>query len=215
MFDSNVNKTNKKEFDKRRIDALLVEYQTAQDYALQADSVAWQIGSILIGGALLFLSLIVNGEAKPLFLFGGVLLVNLLLMCWLLFFQGQYQIRRMKLHRIQQIEYAYKLKQNYFWEKGRSDTSPTQGIYRTYGPGGNVVTEVLYCIISFGFPSFSLITLFTFPNYHNLLSIFCVAVSFLIPIFTLIWYDRKANEFQKYMKDLKKIDPIDSEVLDT
>jgi hypothetical protein len=131
-----------------------------------------------------------------------------------LFVQGQYQIRRMKLHRIQQIEYFFSLKQNYYWEKGRSKANPTQGIYRTYGPGGNVVTEILYSVISFGFPFFGLFKLFTSQICNSRIFVLIELISFLIPIFTLIWYDRKANQFNRYMdEELKQNDPISCEEL--
>lgn len=180
--------------------ALLAEHQTAQDFALQADSISWQIGSILIGGSLLFLSVLGEKNIKPYIFYGGILLVNLILMCWILFFQGQYQIKRFKLYRICEIERGLGLKQNYYWDKGRSYKDPHHGLYRTYGPSGVDLALFLYIIISFGNVIFGIVKLFSTPNFYFFLWGKLLFISFIIPIFTIFWYYKNAKEFKDYIE---------------
>jgi len=181
--------------------SLLAEYQAAQEYALQADSISWQIGSILIGGSLLFLSVLGEKDIIPFIFYGGILLINLIMMCWLLFFQGQYQIKMFKLYRMREIECALGLKQNYYWEKGRSTKNPCQpGVYRTYGPGGKDLSVFLYIIISFGLVIFGSIKLYMTPFFPFILCRGLLFLSYVIPIITLIWYNKNAKEFKDYIE---------------
>jgi hypothetical protein len=192
---------NKKEIDdqKPNHDSLLSEYQTAQEFALHADSIAWQIGSILIGGSLVLLPVLGNANIKPHIVFIGILLVNLILMCWLLFFQGQYQIKRFKLYRVCQIEEELHLKQNFYWKKGRSFRDPDNGIYKTYGPSGSDLALFLYIIISFGYILFGLVQLISMHRFHLCIWGNLLFISLIIPIFTLIWYHKNAKKFKTYI----------------
>lgn len=182
--------------------ALIAEYEAAQDFALQADSIAWQFGSILIGGVILTYGLLTDKTIEPVFFYGGILLINLVLSFWILFYEGQYQVKLMKLYRVREIEEELKLKQNLFWEKGRSGKQ--KGIYRTYGPGGNFLKKLLFITLSSltvlqG--AYKLVTCFyEYEVWTRTFSTAILSLALIISIVAFVVCQCKENDFKSYIK---------------
>jgi hypothetical protein len=185
-------------------DMLLNEYRAAQEFAIYADRISWQIGSILISGVLVALGILSDTNTPIIFFYGGIFVANIILSIWLLFFQSQNQLCLMKLFRVREIEKHFGMRQNYYWEKGREDSG--KGIYRTYGLSGSILTEVL---------TISLITIINIYGMLKILllkigiiaiieiiifNIFCFFVSLIVII---IYYYNKAL-IKSYLKKLSQ-----------
>ncbi len=129
-------------------DALLVEYQAAQDFALHSDTISWQIGSVFIGGILILLGILLQefGRVNSLSFYFGLLLAILALSIWYIFAQGQYQLMQMKLFRVREIEQKYDLQQNSGWEKKIDNNFQCK--YQIFGMGGRILKKVLFIVIS-------------------------------------------------------------------
>lgn len=179
----------------------LKEYQAAQDFALQADTIMWQIGSILMGGSLVFLSGLANEKVNQFFFYFGLLLINFVLSCWLFFFQGQYQIKRIKFLRINQIEEEFGFRQNYYWKLDR-EKGFKNGRYRTYCFSGKTLTKVLYIAISLGSISFGLIKLFLLQQ-RFLIPIVINVLLIALLVITLIVYSLNEQDFKEYIKKIE------------
>lgn len=196
--DKNVDTLKNKNSDP----VLLSEYIAAQEFALQADSIGWQIGSILIGGILLAFGFLDKKADLPIVFFGGILLVILILSFWFLFFQGQYQVKLMKLYRVREIEEVFNFKQNLFWDKERN--GPNAGSYRTFGPGGALLTKLLFIIMNIFTIFYGAVELSVHnPNYSQfeiIYSITLLSLGFLTFITILIIGLCKEKMFKMYLK---------------
>jgi hypothetical protein len=95
---------------------LIAEHSTAQAYALQADQISWQIGTIIISGALLTICVLLGSSRFLEFLIGS-LFTNAIVFLWINYAEGQHQIMLIKLHRVNQIEALLHFEQNLFWDK--------------------------------------------------------------------------------------------------
>ena len=182
--------------------SLLTEIQTAQDFALQADTIAWQISSILISAVVIAIGYFVTLDVKKIEFFVGILLINILLSFWVLFFFGQYQVRLMKLYRVREIEEKLGLKQNYYWELGRSKIDKHHGIYRTHGPGGVLLVKILFSVLS-GFTIILGLLTIIFNGLTELelcYSIILLVISTIISISSLMLCLIKIKKIQIYLK---------------
>ena len=179
--------------------AELIEYQAAQDFALQADAIGWQISSILISAVLVAFGFVVSGTSNIKYIFGAILLINIVLSVWILIFLGQHQVKLMKLYRVREIEKKYGLKQNYYWELERYGTK--QGKYRTYGPSGVLLTKYLFCILVLSSFLYGLFEMFVPKNHYAFISLdgLLLISSIIIPGLILLNGCKRESELKAYI----------------
>jgi len=191
-----------KDHVEKQVSAELFEYQAAQDFALHADAIGWQISSILIGAVLVAFGFIVssNPDSKD-YIFGIILLINIILSIWILIFSGQNQIMLMKLYRVREIEKKYKLKQNYFWELEQNRKN--QGRYRTYRIRGVLLIKYLFGVLVLSSVVYGLIE-FSNSNVFSFINLILLELSIVIPIIAIIIVCFKEKEFRDYLDYLSK-----------
>lgn len=179
--------------------AELIEYQEAQDFALQADTIGWQISSILISAVLVTFGFVLSGKSTIKYIFGVILFINIVLSIWILIFLGQQQLKLMKLYRVREIEKKYGLKQNYYWELDRCGTK--QGKYRTYGPSGVLLTKYLFCLLVFSSFLFGFFEMISPNNHYDFFSLngLLLILSIIIPSLTLFNGCKRESELKAYI----------------
>lgn len=182
--------------------AELFEYQAAQDFALHADTIGWQISSILISAVLVAFGVIVsrNPESND-YIFGIILLINIVLSIWILIFLGQNQMMLLKLYRVREIEKKFKLKQNYFWELEQNRKK--QGIYRTYRISGVLLIKYLFGVLVLSSVVYGLIE-FSNSNVFSFINLILLELSIVIPIIAIIIGCFQEKEFRDYLDYLSK-----------
>ena len=182
---------------------LVEEYQATQEFALQADTIAWQISSILISAIVVATGFLLKSQKSILVFYVGILFVIVLLSFWLLFFFGQYQVKLMKLYRVREIEERLGFKQNLYWDLGRKKNKH-HGIYRTFGPGGVFLVKILFSILSgfiIGFGFFKFINLFeTFSILEKILIIETIRICLFISVLSLVTCIEKKKELDQYLE---------------
>lgn len=187
--------------------AELAEYQAAQDFALHADAIGWQISSILISAVLVAYGFVISRKLENIYyIFGIILLINIVLSIWILIFLGQNQVKLMKLFRVREIEKKYNLKQNDFWELERNGGK--QGIYRTYGLSGVYLTKILFCVLVIFPVVYGMFELVYLENSNQLffVNLILLILSILIPTVAIIYgccQERQLKQYINYLKNKK------------
>jgi len=193
-----------KDHVEKQVSAELFEYQAAQNFALHADAIAWQISTILISAVLVAFGFIIGRSPQGNdYIFGIILLINIVLSIWILIFLGQNQVRLMKLYRVREIEKKYDLKQNYYWSLDRKGTK--QGRYRTYGFGGVFLTKILFSVLVVAPVIYGMFELFSPENskYTNCVNPILLILSILIPTIALINGCCQESKFKEYLENEK------------
>ena len=177
--------------------ALLYEYQTAQDFALRSFTIGWQISSILIGAVVLAFGEVINFFIDKNFdsVFLLIFLINLILSFWILIYLVQHQMYLMKLYRVRKIEKELGLQSNYYWQLGRDGGK--RGIYRIYGPSEVVYTKILFIILFLFSVAYGLYVLCFSKEFYSI-RIALLILSLLFPLIALVlglFYGKKLREY--------------------
>jgi len=108
----------------------------------------------------------------------------------------------MKLYRVREIEEKLGLKQNYYWEFGRSKIDEHHGIYRTYGPGGVFLVKILFSVLSEFTLILGLLTvLFNgFTELELCYSIILLVISAILSFSSLMLCYIKLKKLKNYLK---------------
>lgn len=182
--------------DRRNFDKRIAEHQTAQDYAIHSNNLAWQIGSILIAGCLILMGTLITSKIPGIYICLGCFLVHLLMVIWLFFFQGEYQIMLLKLHRVRRLEKHLGMKQNYYWDK-------KVAIYRTNTFSGKslvVFLVIIICLFSLSFGGLIISKMENALMPIIIYEIIVLILSLLTLLFGLILFLCRDSAFDRYIK---------------
>jgi len=124
-------------------DALLVEYQAAQDVYLHYDGFRWQAGSFLVGGVFIFWGLLIQQPLPNRVFAVGSVLVATVMALWLLFAHHYRQAYLWKLLRIHEIEEQLGLEQHRRFVR-------RSGAHRLFGPKGHELDMYVFAVMSAG-----------------------------------------------------------------
>lgn len=127
----------------------IAEYQAAQDCFFHFDSIPWNVGAVIIAGALAFWGFLLNSdELRPMILGVSCFLVNSLVSVWFLYGAHAREIYLLKLERIRELERYLKMEQHLRFVPNKN----SKVIYLKTRPGGHVLDYLFYLIISLGSP---------------------------------------------------------------
>jgi len=185
-------------------DALLSEYQSAQEQALQADTIGWQISAILIAAVLVAFGRLIDlfSTANSNIAIIIIFFINLFLSFWILLFLGQHQVWLMKLYRVREIEKELGLKSNYYWELGRNGGK--KGKYRTYGISGINLSIILFCILVLSSIIFGVLDFLNLENTNNSntnINLMFLILSVLFPTISLAYGCCKIERLKDYIRN--------------
>lgn len=122
------------------------EYAATNEAYLHYDNFSWQVGSILIAGALAYWGFLLQSSPVLFVINLGNLLVCVLISIWALYASHNRQIYLFKLDRIQELEEKLNMYQHRRFKEGNSSLAE----YPLSWPSGHLLDDAIYVLVSVG-----------------------------------------------------------------